>query len=242
MIARRSALLLFVAAVAAAPALALKPQAVPKASPKPDWVNTVAATPEGGIRIGNPAAKVRLIEFASYSCGHCKAFHEEGLPALKAKYIATGNVSFEQRSFVRNGPDFAASLLVACLPPKPALALAGKRFADQEAWFVKFVALPPAELQAVAALPKEQQPAAMAKKGGLDAWAVANGLPAARVQACLASQPAQDKLLAIREDAMTTYKLEGTPAFGINGAPVPGVYDWAALEPKLQAALNSPKP
>jgi protein-disulfide isomerase len=237
MIARRSALLLLAAAVAA-PGLAQAP-AKPKAGP--DWANTVAATPEGGIRIGNPAAKVRLVEFASYSCGHCKAFHEVGLPALKATYIAGGNVSFEQRSFVRNGPDFAASLLVACQPPRAALAFAGKLFADQEAWFGKFVALPPAELQALAALPEAQQPAAMAKKGGLDAWAVANGLPAARVQACLIDKAAQDRLLAIRKDALETYELKGTPAFGINGAPVPDVYDWTALEPKLQAALKSPK-
>ena len=37
---------------------------------------------------------------------------------------------------------------------------------------------------------------------------------------------------------MTNYKLEGTPTFGINGVPVPGVFDWANLEPKLQAALK----
>ena len=49
---------------------------------------------------------------------------------------------------------------------------------------------------------------------------------------------AQDKLIAIRNDALTNYKLEGTPTFGINGVAVPGVYDWASLEPKLQAALK----
>jgi protein-disulfide isomerase len=230
MIVRRSALMLLGAATLASPALA-----------KTDWTTTVSATPQG-ILIGNPAARIKLVEFASYTCSHCKAFHEVGLPALKAKYIATGDVSFEQRSFVRNGPDFAASLLVACLPARAGLDFAGKLFAEQEAWFGKFVALTPADNQAVVALPAEKQPAELAKRSGLDQWAAARGIPLARSQVCLNDKAAQDKLLAIRQDAVTTYKLEGTPTFGINGVPVAGVFDWGALEPKLQAALKSPKP
>ena len=227
MIGRRPALLLLALAVVAAPALA-----------KTDWTTTISATPQGGILIGNPAAKVRVVEFASYTCSHCKAFHDEGLPALKAKYVGTGNVSFEQRSFVRNGPDFSASLLVACQPPAPALAFAGKLFAEQDNWTKPFIAMTDADNQAITALPQAQQPARLAEIAGLDKWADANGLPLAKARACLLDQAAQDKLLAVRRDAMTTYKLEATPTFGINGAPVTGVYDWASLEPKVQAALK----
>ena len=227
MIRRRPVLLMLALALGTAPALAAT-----------DWTTTIAATPQGGIRIGNPAAKINVVEFASYTCSHCKAFHEEGLPALKAKYIATGKVSFEQRSFVRNGPDFAASLLVACQPAVPALAFAGKLFAEQEKWTQPFIAMTAADNQAIAALPQAQQPAKLAEIAGLDSWAAARGLPLAKARACLADQAAQDKLIAIRNDAMTNYKLEGTPTFGINGVPVSGVYDWAAFEPKLQAMLK----
>jgi protein-disulfide isomerase len=227
MISRRPALLMLALALAAAPALA-----------KTDWTTTIAATPEGGIRIGNPAAKIKILEFASYTCGHCKAFHEEGLPALKAKYISTGNVSFEQRSFVRNGPDFAASLLVSCQPAVPALAMAGKLFAEQEKWSQPFIDMTAAQNQAITALPQAQQPAKLAEIAGLDAWAATRGLPLAKARACLADKANQDRLIAIRNDAMTNYKLEGTPTFGINGVPVPGVYDWASFEPKLQAMLK----
>ena len=227
MIRRRSAVLMIALALAATPALA-----------KTDWTKAIAATPEGGIRIGNPAAKVKLLEFASYTCAHCKAFHEVGLPALKAKYIATGNVSFEQRSFVRNGPDFAASLLVTCQAAVPALAFAGRLFAEQDKWTAPFLAMTDADNQALAALPQAQQPAKLAEAAGLVGWAEANGLPSAKAKACLLDAKGQAKLLAIRNDAMTNYKLEGTPTFGINGVPVPGVFDWANLEPKLQAALK----
>ena len=227
MISHRPALLMLALALVASPAAA-----------KTDWTTTIAATPEGGIRIGNPAAKIKLVEFASYTCGHCKACHEEGLPALKAKYIATGNVSFEQRSFVRNGPDFAASLLVACQPAVPALAMAGKLFAEQEKWTQPFMAMSAADNQAITAMPQEKQPAKLAEVAGLDSWAATRGLPLAKARACLVDKAAQDKLIAIRNDALTNYKLEGTPTFGINGVPVPGVYDWASLEPKLQVALK----
>jgi protein-disulfide isomerase len=227
MIARRPALLLLALVFAAPPALA-----------KTDWATTVATTPQGGIRIGNPAARIRIVEFASYTCSHCKAFHETGLPALKAKYVATGKVSFEQRSFIRNGPDFAASLLVACQPPGAALAFAGKLFAEQDKWSEAFAAMTDADNQAITVLPLPQQPAKLAEIAGLDRWADARGLPLAKARACLVDKPAQDKLLAIRSDAIATYKLEGTPTFGINGVPVPGVYDWASFEPKLQAALK----
>lgn len=227
MISRRPALLMLALALVATPAMA-----------KTDWTTTIAATPEGGIRIGNPAAKIKLVEFASYTCGHCKAFHEEGLPALKAKYIATGKVSFEQRSFVRNPADFAASLLVACQPPAKALAFAGKLFAEQDKWTEPFVAMSPAENQAIAQVPQSQQPARMAQAAGLDRWAAERGVPLATGKACLLDTKAQERLVAIRNDALTTYKLEGTPTFGINGVPVPGVYDWASLEPRLQAALK----
>lgn len=241
----RLALPLLIAFAVAAP-LPAQPAAAPaksapRAAPVSKWVNTVTATPQG-ILIGNPAARIKLIEFASYSCNHCKTFHDVGLPALKAKYIATGNVSLELRSFVRNAPDFAASLMVACQPPRAALAFADKLFADQAAWFGKFVDLSPEDNQAVAALPQEQQPAALAQRAGLDTWAAANGLPQARSKVCMADKAAQERLLAIRKEAMEKFELTGTPAFGINGAPVADVYDWDNLEPKLQAALKSPKP
>lgn len=227
MIGRRPALMMIALMLSTAPATAAT-----------DWVNTIAATPEGGIRIGNPAAKVKLVEFASFSCSHCKAFSEIGVPALKAKYIASGKVSLEQRSFVRNGPDFAASLLVACLPPRQALGLGQALFAEQEKWTEPFISIAPADTQAVAALPPEKQPARMAELAGLDGWAAKRGVPLASGRACLADKAAQDRLLAIRSDAIERYKLEGTPTFVLNGVTLAGTYDWANLEPKIQAALK----
>lgn len=227
MFARRSVMFLLAALAVAAPASAAT-----------NWAKTVAATPEGGIRIGNPAAKVKIIEFASYTCSHCKVFNETGVPALKAKYIASGAVSIEQRSFVRNGPDMAASLLMACLAPVPALSFADALFAEQAQWTQPFTSLSEADSKSVADAPVAQQPARLAAVSGLDRWAVTKGVPLAKGQACLASSKAQDRLLATRSEALTRYKLEGTPTFVINGAMQAEVYDWASLEPRVQAALK----
>lgn len=227
MIGRRASLMVLALAMLGAPAIA-----------KTDWANTIAATPAGGILIGNPAAKVKIVEFASFTCSHCKAFHEVGLPAMKAKYIGSGNVSIEQRSFVRNGPDFAASLMVACLAPKAALAFTDKLFADQDALSKKFIAMSDADNQAITALPPEEQPGKMAALSGLDKWADTRGVPLTAGKVCLMDKSAQDKLIATRNEALTAYNLQGTPTFGINGVPVAGVYDWTNLEPAVQAALK----
>ena len=152
--------------------------------------------------------------------------------------VGTGNVSIEQRSFVRNGPDFAASLLVACLPAREALALSTKLFADQDKLSQSFIAMTDADNQAITALPTDQQPAKMAEISGIDRWADARGLPLARSKICLRDKALQDKLIAIRNEALTRYDLQGTPAFVINGKAVPGVYDWASLEPRIAAALK----
>ena len=38
------------------------------------WTETVTVTPEGGFMLGNPDAPLKLIEFASHTCGHCATF------------------------------------------------------------------------------------------------------------------------------------------------------------------------
>ena len=50
------------------------------------WADTVAVTPEGGYRIGNPDAPLKLVEYASHTCGHCADFSKTGKQPLKDKY------------------------------------------------------------------------------------------------------------------------------------------------------------
>jgi protein-disulfide isomerase len=58
-----------------------------------------AAALEGDMTIGDPAARVQLIEYASLTCPHCAAFHAEVFPRLKAAYVDTGRIGFTLREF-----------------------------------------------------------------------------------------------------------------------------------------------
>jgi protein-disulfide isomerase len=215
--------------------------AAPAATPAPagqNWADTVAATPEGGFRMGNPDARVKLVEFASLTCPHCAEFHEQGMATLKAKYIASGNVSYEYRNFVLNGPDYAASLLARCQDASAFFGLLEAFYVDQRSWTEPFSKISDAQSQELGRLPQDQQISRLAELGGLDAYVRTRGIPKAKFDACLADKAALEKLIALRTEATDKYKLTGTPGFIINGATQDGVFTWADLEPKLQAALR----
>lgn len=203
-----------------------------------DWLSVVVPTPEGGFRLGNPDAKVKLLEFASLTCPHCGDFHAAAFEAIKTKYVASGNVSYEFRNFVLNGPDYAAAMLARCQGAEPFFGLLDSFFKDQASWTEPFGKLGQADSARLSALPEDKQIAALAEIGKLDGYVRTRGMPRARFDQCLADKGAFDKLIEMRKQATDTYKLTGTPGFIINGVVQEDVYDWKGLEPKLQAALQ----
>lgn len=208
--------------------------ALPAATP--DWNHRIAATPEGGWLIGNPAAPVKLIEYASYTCPHCAHFMADGMPTVRSRYIATGKVSLEFRQFALNPIDLTEGMLVRCtVAPAAAVALGEKMFTEQ----TKILDRAPgkAEAEALSKMPEAQLHAEIARVMGLDTWAVANGLPAARVKACLADLKLRDRIVTIRSKAIETYDIQGTPSFVLNGKRLDKTFTWEALEPQLKAAL-----
>src|SRR5271157_5041525 len=61
------------------------------------------------MSMGNPAAKVTMIEYASVSCPHCARFDIDVFPAFKAKYIDTGQVRYIAREALTGDPAIAAA-------------------------------------------------------------------------------------------------------------------------------------
>jgi protein-disulfide isomerase len=55
--------------------------------------------------MGDPAAPVKIVEFADFKCPACKAFHENVFPQLKREYIDTGLVEFTFINFQFLAPD-----------------------------------------------------------------------------------------------------------------------------------------
>jgi protein-disulfide isomerase len=71
---------------------------------------------QGDMSLGNPNAKVTVIEYASLGCPHCARWNNEVFPAFKAKYIDTGKVHYISREFLTGDPQVAAAgfLLARC--------------------------------------------------------------------------------------------------------------------------------
>lgn len=98
-------------AFAAAAALALAACEVPREA---EAYTTVPITPFLGEPVlGDKGAPVTITEYASTTCGHCKAFHDQVFPELKAKYIDTGKVKLVWA--VMPTPPAAVSLAGAAL-------------------------------------------------------------------------------------------------------------------------------
>ena len=207
-----------------------------------DWSTVVAATPEGGFVMGNPNAAVKLVEFGSMTCPHCREFDAEAIKPLTDQYVKSGKVSFEFRNFVRDGYDMAASVVARCGGPASFFGLTRQLYVDQPQWIAKIQAADPAQMQAIAALAPAQQLAEVAKIAGFPQWAAMRGLPSAKLNACLADAEAPTKLVQMQTDAIATYQIPGTPSFLINGKLVevkPGSSPWTQVEAALKAALGS---
>lgn len=203
-----------------------------------DWAATVAVKPDGAFVIGNPDAKVHLVEYMSLTCPHCAKFTTEASAPLTDNYIRKGLVSLEVRHAVRDGLDFTASLLLRCNGARPFFSALPVLFAAQEAWIDAAVAFQNADQGASAKLPPDQAFAAMARGAGLDRIMAEHGLPIARDAACLADKAEQERLTAMAREAWETRSIPGTPAFFINGSLVAGTNDWATVEARLKDALS----
>ena len=58
---------------------------------------------DGSIIMGNPNAKITIVEFGDYQCTFCYKFHDETMKRINEKYIKTENVNFIYKDFPLNG-------------------------------------------------------------------------------------------------------------------------------------------
>lgn len=198
-----------------------------------DWTEVVERTDEGGFRMGNPDAPVKLVEFASMTCPHCASFSVQAAEPLR-EYVRGGHVSWEFRNFVLNAPDAAASMLARCQPPQAFFRITDQLFAEQQTWLGNMTQ---EEAEQIQRLPEPQQIPALARALELDQFFRRRGVPEAEVNSCLADRQQLDRLADLNTQANQDHGVSGTPAFMINGQMVEGVSDWGRLEPRIRAAL-----
>jgi protein-disulfide isomerase len=206
-----------------------------KAPAGTEWTTTVTQTPDGGFLMGNPAAPIKLVEYASMSCSHCADFARDASEPIE-KMVASGKLSYEFRNYVRDPLDLTATLLARCGGAGPFFPLSKAMFAEQASWFAKMQSISEAEQQALQTMPLAQQFARFAQLVGLDEFVRQRGISADKVKACLSSQAEADMLVKMRDRANNDFNLQGTPTFLINGQVVPDTANWEQLQPKLKAA------
>jgi protein-disulfide isomerase len=206
-------------------------------APNGDWTQTVAETPEGGYRMGNPDAPVKLVEYGSLTCGHCAEFSEAASEPLRERYVKSGQLSWEFRPYLLFPTDPGISMLLKCQGAAPFFRLTDQLYADQRNWASKLQQLPPAEQQQLEAMGPQERAAALVRATGVDQFFRQRGMPQARIDACLADPDALQQLAALT-DRGNREGVTGTPTFFINGSIVEGASTWEALEPRLSGALR----
>ena len=75
-------------------------------------VDTIEALQEK--KIGDKQASIKIVEFASLTCGHCAKFHNEVFPKIKKEYIDSGKIVFTYRDFPLDKFALKASVIARC--------------------------------------------------------------------------------------------------------------------------------
>lgn len=216
--------------------LLMVPAALPAAPPR-DWSRVAARKADGAFVEGNPNARVKLVEYLSFTCPHCALLEGAAIPPLTAKYIRPGLVSYEVRHALRDGYDLTAALLARCNGPHAFFRMAPVVYAAQRDWEQR------ADAWSQSAHPPEGTPPdkllpMMAHGSGLDTLFAAHGLLPAKGAACLTAEPDRKLLAAMADEAWNRPGFPGTPAFLINGMPADGIASWGQLDQSLAAALK----
>jgi protein-disulfide isomerase len=183
------------ALIALAAATALTPVMTPAFAQETTTATTVADP--GDFSLGSPDAKVKIVEYASYTCPHCAAFHAAVFKDLKKDYIDTGKVYFTLREFYRNRYDLWASMVARCGGEMRYFGIHDMLFDQQDDWGTT-----------------EDATAALNK---IKTIGLAAGLDQASVDACVNDQTKAEALIKQFETNAAADDVQGTPTVFVNG-------------------------
>lgn len=207
------------------------------AIPAPDgqaWTDVVAVSDEGGFVVGNPDAPLKLVEYASHTCGACANFSMTGAPSLKKDYVSTGVVSIELRNLIRDPIDLTIAAMVRCGQPENMQPLSDQAWAALNDIFAT-IQQNGAAMDAASQLPPEQRFVAIGEAAGLIDFFAARGLSSDQARTCLADSEAITAIAERSQEQARTDEITATPTFFLNGQKL-NVNQWDGLEPVLQRA------
>jgi len=210
------------AASSAAPSSSSSAPASTPVAPAPSAKSSSAAPSASSSKVslapeevmGDPKAKVTLIEYASAACPHCARMNNEVLPQLKKAYIDTGKVKYVFREMLTDPVPFAgtAFMMARCGGDKNYFALLDDVFHQQQAIYES------------GDLP-----------GGLLKIGAKYGLDKDKINACMGD----DAVNALNDRVARADKdgIEGTPTFVIGDAKLVGEQSYEQLAAAIDKQL-----
>jgi protein-disulfide isomerase len=147
--------------------------------------------------LGPVDAKVKIVEYASFTCPHCAAFHADVWPKLKAEYVDTGKIRFEYREVYFDRYGLWAAMMARCGGELRYFGITDILFDSQKDWAAS------------------DDPSAVVenlKKIGRTA-----GMDDAALDVCMKDAATAEALVAHFETNFKADGIEGTPSFMING-------------------------
>jgi protein-disulfide isomerase len=167
---------------------------------------------------GDPDATVTVIEYASFTCPHCAAFHEGPYKQLKADYIDTGKIKFIYREVYFDRPGLWASMVARCGGQDKFFGIAELIYKGQSTW---------ARAGEPAAIVDE-----LRKIGRLA------GLDNDTLESCLQDATQAQTLVAWYQENGERDEITSTPSFLINGTKHSNMA-YADMKALIDAELGS---
>ncbi len=174
------------------------------------------AGPLGDVAQGPADAKVTIVEYASLTCSHCAAFHRDTYPELKKRYIDTGKVRFILREFPLDPLATAGFMLARCDGEGKFYPIVDMLFQQQRAW-----AFTDKPLDALRQMMRQA------------------GISQEKFDACLKDQKLYESVNAVKTRGETTFKVDSTPTFFINGQRHPGNLSIDEIEKIIKPLLGA---
>lgn len=209
-----------------------------KPAPRANWVASSTVTADGHHLLGNPAAKLRLVEFVSYTCPHCSHFEIESEGQLKIGMVQPGKGAIEVRNFVRDPIDMTVALITNCVPPSRFFTLHTAFMRSQAQWIGPLANSTEAQRQRWFNGTFATRTRAIASDFKFYDFMAARGMDRSTLDRCLSNEALAKKLAAETDEAINQYNVSGTPSFMIDGILLAGTHDWASLRPQILARLN----
>lgn len=202
-----------------------------------NWTTTVSETADGAHRIGNPEAKVKLVEFVSYTCPHCAEFTREADSHLKLTFVGPGSVSLEVRHLIRDPVDLTAVMLANCGPAAKFPQNHAAFMLQQARWIAPLASPTAAQRQRWTTGDGPTRRRAIASDFGFYQLMQGRGYDRPELDRCLADEAAARRFAEQSQKDWNRPGIDATPSFAINGIVMPGTHTWPELERQLKDFL-----